>query len=97
MTGFDATYYEALRGRVRGVLIRVSESLPPGTATLVEELIDANESGEALIILCEAITDAEAAVDGNTLEDIVEISRIMGLEPDPTRALSARWGNAERG
>ena len=84
MTTPDATYFEDLRARLRGALILVSANLPADVVALVEELIDANECGEALVFLCEALTEAGAHVDQLLVNDLAGLARTMRLEPDPT-------------
>jgi len=83
MTGrFDATYYEDLRGRVRGVLILTAEFLPTPKVTLIDELIDANESGIALEMLSEMLVTASATVGPQVVKDIERLVRDMKLEPE---------------
>ncbi len=80
MTGrFDAAYYEDLRGRVRGVLIATAEFLPAKEVGLVDELIDANESGVALEMLTQMLVDARVSVDAQVIEQIDRLVRDMGL------------------
>jgi hypothetical protein len=83
MTGrFDASYYEDLRGRVRGVLIATEEFLSRQDATLIDELIDHNESGIALEMLSEMLVEASATVDPQVVEDMERLVRDMKLEPE---------------
>jgi hypothetical protein len=76
---FDAAYYEDLRGRVRGVLIATAGLFPAQQAGLVDELIDANESGLALEMLSEMLVEAKADVDAQVVAQIDRLVSEMGL------------------
>ena len=83
MTGqFDSSYYEDLRGRVRGVLIAVSDMFPSQQVQLLDELIDANESGVALEMLAEMLVEVGAALDGELVRQIERLAHDMGLSPE---------------
>jgi hypothetical protein len=55
---FDASHYEDLRGRVRGVLIAVADAFRPDQLAIVEELIDHNEHVVALEMLVGMLVEA---------------------------------------
>ncbi|MDP9072702.1 MAG: MafI family immunity protein [Actinomycetota bacterium] len=82
MSRFDAAYYEDLRGRVRGVLIAVAGFFPAQEVGIVDELIDANESGVALEMLSEMLVEAKARIEPQVVEQILRLVRDMGLLPD---------------
>lgn len=82
MTGrFDAAYYEDLRGRVRGVLIAVAEAFPAEQVGLVDELIDANESGVALEMLVGMLRETEASVPSAVVDQIAGLVNDMDMPP----------------
>jgi hypothetical protein len=76
---FDAVYYEDLRGRVRGVLIAVAEHLQAQEVGLVDELIEANESGLALELLTVMLVETGVKVDPRVVEQIDQLAGDMGL------------------
>jgi hypothetical protein len=86
---FDAAYHEDLCGRVRGVLIAVVPQLSRETASLVDELIDANECGEALEILAEMLAESGAQVSDEIINDVAQLSSTMGLGTGPADRLRA--------
>lgn len=79
---YDAAYYEDLRGRVRGALIAVAEQLPEQTAGLIDELIDHNECGVAVEMLSEALVEAGATIDQETITSVDGLVTTMELDRD---------------
>lgn len=79
---YDAAYYEDLRGRARGVLIAVAEHLSNQTAGLIDELIDHNECGVAVEMLSEALVEAGATIDEQTMADVEALVNTMELEKE---------------
>jgi hypothetical protein len=79
---FDAAYYEDLRGRVRGVLIATADLFPANQVGLVDELIDANESGVALEMLSEMLVEVQARVEPQVIDQVDRLVRDMGLPRD---------------
>lgn len=79
---YDAAYYEDLRGRARGALIAVAEQLPNQTAGLIDELIDHNECGVAVEMLSEALVEAGATIDQQTMASVDALVTTMGLDAD---------------
>lgn len=83
MTGrFDATYYEDIRGRVRGVLIAVAEAFPAEQVGLVDELIDANEAGVALEMLVGMLLEEGVPMDDSLVHQIERLVEHMGLSSE---------------
>jgi len=89
MTGqYDAFHYEDLRGRVRGVLITVSEAFPARQVGVVEELIDANEPGVALEMLVGMLVEARVSIAESTIEQIEGLVKEMRLSADTVQLLT---------
>ena len=80
LSAVDSSYYEDLRGRVRGLLIEVAGQLPALTVGLVDEMIDANECGVALETMSEMLAESHAVIAGSTLEGVSSLVEAMGLD-----------------
>jgi hypothetical protein len=76
----DASEYEELQGRVRGLLISVADQLPPVTARLVAEMIDANECGVALETMSEMLVESGAVLSGDIVAIVDGLVQTMGLD-----------------
>lgn len=88
MTGrFDAAYYEAIRGRVRGVLIAVADVFASQQVGLVDELIDANEAGVALEMLVGMLAETHSAVSSEVVHQIERLVMDMELSSDVVEQL----------
>lgn len=81
MTEFDSSYYEDIQGRLRGLLILVSDQLPPLTVDTVEELIGANECGVGLEMLSEVLAESGGVLSAAALQGIADLVATMGLDP----------------
>jgi hypothetical protein len=77
----DSGHFEQLQGRIRGLLINVSDQLSPFTVGLVDELVDANECGIAVEMLSDMLIESDAALDSNTFADVEHLVKEMGLDP----------------
>ncbi len=77
----DASRYEDIRGRVRGLLITVADQLPAVTAGLVDELLDANEQGVAVEMLSEILVQSTARISPETMTVFEDVVRDMKLDP----------------
>lgn len=92
MTSRPPEYYEDLQGRVRGVLIDVADKLDTTTAGLVDELIEANESGVALEILCEVLLERRTTISLATFASVEHLFVRMRLELEPLERLRSLVG-----
>ena|SRR6266498_676415 len=92
---FDPSYYEDLRGRVRGVLISVAENFPTDQLALLEELIDANEPGIALEMLGEMLVDAKVALHDDVMDAVAGLVETMGLDRELIQQLRTNRGPSE--
>jgi hypothetical protein len=72
--------HEEMQGRVRGLLILVADQLPERTASLVEELIDHNESGVALEIMSDILVESGGALSAEAFEIAVSAAETMRLD-----------------
>jgi hypothetical protein len=76
----DASRYEELQGRLRGVLITVSDQLPSFTVGLVDEMIDANECGVALETMSEMLVEADGRIEEGVFVAVEHLVQLMGLD-----------------
>jgi len=80
---FDASYYEDVRGRVRGVLISVADVVPREKLAFIEELIDHNEPGIALEMLVDLMIQRGYKPGPQIVEDARRAAKAMAMElPD---------------
>ena len=79
---FDATHYEEIKGRVRGLLIGVSNLLDPDRLALIEELIDSNESGVALDLLVRSLLERNTSIENEIKERLSELVRDLELDEE---------------
>ncbi len=79
MTAMESAHFEDLQGRLRALLIRVGDQLPVETAGFVDELIDSSEFGIALETMSEALVEAAAAIDAETLAMTRSLADAMEL------------------
>lgn len=77
----DASRYDDLRGRVRGLLITLADQLPAVTAGLVDELLDANEPGVAVEVLSEMLLESKARISPGTMAVFEGVVEEMKLDP----------------
>ncbi len=82
---FDASYYEDLRGRVRGVLIAIADAFPTQEVGLIDDLIDANESGVAIEMIVGMLSEARVRVARTVLDQLMALVTYMDLSEE-TRA-----------
>ena len=81
MTGLSSAYYEELQGRIRGLLITVSDQLPPYTVGLVDRMIEANECGVALETISDMLVESSAVLPAEVLEIVEGLVTMMELNP----------------
>jgi hypothetical protein len=85
----DATYYEQLRGRTRGVLISVDRWFPTTQSALLDELIDANECGVAVEMISAMLEEFHAKVTEHEATEVESLVRDMGLDPEVSERVRA--------
>lgn len=83
----DASDYDDIRGRVRGLLITVADQLPAVTAGLVDELLDANEQGIAVEMLSEMLVESSARISPDTIAMFEEVVADMKLDQENVERL----------
>jgi hypothetical protein len=67
---------------LRSLLERIGGDLSEERRAFVEELVEANELGLGLEVVCEALLERESAVDNGTREEVMSLAKDMGLSPD---------------
>jgi hypothetical protein len=90
-----ATRFEALQGRLQGLLIAVADQLPRVTVQLVGEMIDANECGLALETISEMLVESHARVEPDVLASVEELAtamRVPAVNVERLRPLVLRSG-----
>lgn len=75
----DASRFEELQGRLRGLLITVADQLPPVTVQLVGEMIDANECGVALETISEMLVESHASIGLDVLMNVEDLAASMNM------------------
>lgn len=75
----DRTYYEEIAGRLRGLLILLSDRLPPKDQTLIAEFIDANELGLALEQMADVLSEDEQPISRQERDDMLALAETMAL------------------
>ncbi|NNN21869.1 MAG: hypothetical protein HKL80_07715 [Acidimicrobiales bacterium] len=78
----DSAYYEELRGKTRAILIEVADLISGAQAGLIDELIDANESGVALEEMISIIKELKLNLDPSLIEQIIRLADFMKLRID---------------
>jgi hypothetical protein len=68
-------------GRLRELLIAVASDLPLAMVVSIDEMIDANQTHEALDVLVDALSDLRIAVDADTADLIAELSSLFDAAP----------------
>jgi len=86
---FDSAYYEDIRGRMRGILIAVSEAFPVQQVGLIDELIDANESGVALEMLVGMLVGGSVPVASGVVDQIERLVEEMHLSAEVAEQIRA--------
>ena len=84
----DATYYEEIAGRLRGLLIRLDDRLGRQDQLWTAEFIDHNELGLALEQMAGALAEDEQPVTADERGDLLALAATMGIEEGVARALS---------
>lgn len=82
---FDASYYEEIRGRAHAALISVERSLERGQVSMLDELIDHNESGVAIEMMTAMLAESQASLTAEQSAQIERLVREMGLNESVAR------------
>lgn len=83
----DASYYEEIRGRLHGLLIRLSDRIPANDQELITEFIDANELGLALEQIAYVLSEEELPLVPDERVDILALAEHMEMGEEVPRAL----------
>lgn len=86
---FDASYYEEIRGRARAALISVERSLERAQVSMLDELIDHNESGVAIEMMTAMLAESHASLTAEQSAQIERLVREMGLNESVARQAQA--------
>lgn len=84
----DSATFDELSGRVRSLLISVSERLPTQKVGLVDELIDAGEFGIALETMADILGDEETMISSQERAEFTELTQLMAMGDRVHRALT---------
>lgn len=84
----DATYYEDIAGRLRGLLIRLCDRLQDNDQVVITELIDANELGLALEYVADALCEDEHPLSADERADMLSFVARMQMDDRVSRALA---------
>lgn len=83
----DATGYEEIAGRLRGLLIRLDDRVGRRDQAIVAEYIDANELGLALDQLAYALSEDGRGLVVDERSDMLALAEAMGIESRISSAL----------
>lgn len=75
----SADYYEELQGQLRGLLIALQSRFTSEQATLLDELIDANESGIALEMMTAMLSEQGKPVNEQHIRLMLQLANQMDL------------------
>ena len=81
----DAAYYEDLAGRLYGLVIRLSDRLPPDQAQWLHHVTDVGEYGLALEDMAGMLAHGEVAIADQERGDILALAGRMNAEGDAVR------------
>jgi hypothetical protein len=84
----DASYYEDLAGRLRGVLIMVGDRLPQPDRALIGEFIDHNELGLALEQIADLLAESATPIWAIERTDMLALARDMSMGDGVATVLS---------
>jgi hypothetical protein len=84
----DATYYEDIAGRLRGLLIRLCDRLLDNEQVVIMELIDANELGLALEYIADALCEDEQPLSADERADMLSLVTRMQMDDRVPQALA---------
>lgn len=84
----DSSYYEEIAGRLRGLLIRLSDRPPAKDLTLIDEFIDGNELGLALEQMADVLCEDGAPVSRDERTDMLALVDRMMMDDRVAGALA---------
>jgi hypothetical protein len=84
----DIAYYEEIAGRLRGLLIRLSDRLSDKDRLLIAEFIDANELGLALEQMADVLSEDEQPLAPDERSDMLALVERMQMDDRVPRALT---------
>jgi len=84
----DSAFYEDIAGRLRGLLIRMSDRLTTKDQVLIVEFIDANEPGVALEQMAAGLSEDEKPLSADERSDMMALADRMNLGQRVSRALA---------
>lgn len=77
----SSNYHDDVRSRLHALTDTCERWLRPNEVAVLNDLIEANESGVALEILSEILPEANATLDERTLLEVTDLVQRMGLDP----------------
>jgi hypothetical protein len=83
----DHTDYEEIAGRLRDLLIRLSDRLSDKDLVLIAEFIDANEVGLALEQMADVLAEDQQPLLPDERADILALAERMQIDDRVPRAL----------
>lgn len=88
MARVDSAYFEEIAGRLRGLLIRLSDRLSDKDLVLIAEFIDANELGLALEQMADALSEDKQPLSPDERAEMLALVEQMHMGGRVPRALS---------
>ena len=76
----DAAYYEDLAGRLYGLVIRLSDRLPPDQAQWLHHVTDVGEYGLALQDMAGMLAHGQIAITSQERRDMLALAGQIGAE-----------------
>jgi hypothetical protein len=77
----SSEYYDDVRSRLHALVDTCGPWFRPNEVAVLNDLVEANESGVALEMLSEMLPEADAMLDGQTLLELTDLAKQMGLDP----------------
>jgi hypothetical protein len=84
----DISHYKEIAGRLRGLLIRLSDRLSDKDLLLIAEFIDANELGLALEQMADVLSEDEQPLAPDERSDMLALVERMQMDDRVPRALT---------
>ncbi|WP_157181295.1 MafI family immunity protein [Actinopolymorpha alba] len=85
----DTAYYEDVAGKLRGLLIRLSDRLQRTDQILIAEFIDVNELGLALEQMADVLSEDEQPLSAEERSDMLAVAEQMDVGDRVSRALAS--------
>ncbi len=84
----DRAYYEEIAGKLRALLIVLSDRLPEKDVRLIGEFIDANELGLALEQIADVLSEDEHPLSATERMNMLALVDRMGMDQRVPQALA---------